>query len=466
MTWRIGERLTFSNQLPRLIYLQLLGQAQLCGCLYVAYHGRTDVQGYYMICVLFDTTLLLAIADEGDPMRYSTLAGIPLASLTLEEGKTAVGLQCHHAPHSWKLTYTRNHRHHELVQVACSAQEAVSWRSHIASGIDRAVSAVAQGTANIFELHSPLMEDIMSIEEINEKKGIQRFGSVRSTSTRIRSDQHHIIITNTQTYNETGHNFSQSSLRILRSQSSVVPSRTQTLAPRRSERYRLEKILADVWSHDLLPYPGLSRKKDPFRTSANHVMRKFSIASITSNFSTSKRSTSYTSIGSWRKDELAMTAAGRQDDSQLVRSNTQRPALVSFHTTPDAFLPADFELSNSITTSKSKKPGALRLLAATFDRPRPFSPNPAPNENQKATQSLGRAQSVRQRLSKRAPDHVTSNRSSSQNDQTLHAQNQEDRVWHSATPMRGLSDTANQTSETREPKAKRSGSRLLRLFQS
>jgi hypothetical protein len=464
MSWRIGERLTFSNQLPRSIYLQLLGQAQICGCLYVAYHGKTDVQGYYMICVLFETTLLLATVDEGDPTRYSTLAGIPLASLTFEEGNTATGLQCHHAPHSWKLTYVRSHCHYELIQVACSAHEASIWRSLIASGIDRAVSAVAHGTANIFELHSPLMDDIRSMEEINERKGIHRYGSLRNTSARSRSDQHHVIIANTQTYSEASDNSSQSSLRILRSQSSAVPSRTQTLAPRRSERHRLEKVLADVWSHDLLPYPGLSRKKYPMRGSANHVMRKFSMASITSSFS-SKRSTSYTSIGSWRKDESGVNDLGRRDDSLRVRSNSHRPALVSFHTAPNAFLPADFELTNSVATCKSKKPAALRLLAATFDRPRALPPTTTTNENQKESRVPSRTQSVRQSIARRTTDRGTANKSPPQENHPARAHDDKHSARHSAALPNGLSEAAHQTIETREPIAKRSRSKLLRLFQ-
>jgi hypothetical protein len=458
-TWRVVERLKFSNQLPRSVYLRLLGEVQLCGCLFVAYRGQVEIQGFYMICILFETTLLLATINDNESSRYSIIAGIPLASLTMQDCSSVIGLQCHHAPHSWKLTFERDNRHYELIQVACSAAEASAWRAHIASGIDHAVSAVARGRANILELQSPLMEDIKSIEEINEEKGLQRYSSLRHASTRSnRSDQHHVIITNTQTYSETVETSSQSSLRLLRSHSSAVPSRTQTLAPRRSDRHRLEKVLVDVWSRDLLPYPGLTRKTDPFRASANHVMRKFSMASITSNFSSSKRSVSYTSIGSWRKDEspsCRADEASRQTHSLQVKPTPDRPALVSFHTTPDAFLPADFELNS--TMSKGKK-SALRLLASTFERP--FTPTTT-NENRK--EGLGRTQSVGQ-PSKIIPDGARPPHSvqSSDRQMMLPVHNLGNGEGYSASFSHDRTANLNVDGER---KGKRSGSRLLRLFQ-
>lgn len=59
------------------------------------------------------------------------------------------------------------------------------------------------------------------------------------------------------------------------------------LAPARSERARLEAFLADVWSREILPFPGMTtraRSEHLVRTSASTVMRKLSVASITSSF--------------------------------------------------------------------------------------------------------------------------------------------------------------------------------------
>ncbi|KYK56016.1 hypothetical protein DCS_07981 [Drechmeria coniospora] len=59
------------------------------------------------------------------------------------------------------------------------------------------------------------------------------------------------------------------------------------LAPARGERARLESLLGDVWSREILPFPGMTaraRSEHLVRTSASTVMRKLSVASITSTF--------------------------------------------------------------------------------------------------------------------------------------------------------------------------------------
>ena len=83
---------------------------------------------------------------------------------------------------------------------------------------------------------------------------------------------------------------------INRSQSLLMTNRVPILAPARSERIRLETLLSDVWTRDVLPFPGMSsraRSEHIVRASASSMMRKLSVASITQNF---KRSTSTTSL--------------------------------------------------------------------------------------------------------------------------------------------------------------------------
>ena len=85
---------------------------------------------------------------------------------------------------------------------------------------------------------------------------------------------------------------------INRSQSLLATNdRIPVLAPSRGERARLEAILSDVWTRDVLPFPGItvrSRSEHIVRASASSVMRKLSVASIAGNFA--KRSASTTSL--------------------------------------------------------------------------------------------------------------------------------------------------------------------------
>jgi len=109
-----------------------------------------------------------------------------------------------------------------------------------------------------------------------------------------------VIIKNTNASKE-----SVSSATINRSQSLLTNNRTPILAPPRADRIRLEALLADVWTRDMLPYPGMTgraRSEHLVRTSATSMMRKLSVASITSNFA--KRSGSMASLYNPTEDDI------------------------------------------------------------------------------------------------------------------------------------------------------------------
>lgn len=389
-TCLVTSRLTFSGQVTRSAYIRLLGQVHLCGCLYIAYRSKERIKGSYVISVLFESHLLLCTAEEDSP-RYSVLAAVALAHATIEETDNLKGLQCHTAPHSWKLVFEHAARMYELIVVACSATEADVWRSYLASAIEAHTQAIADGgTPAPLELSSPLTSDMKSIGKAFGKPGsfVRRMSIHRTATVGPTTDLNQVIIKNTQAVKEVQDGVAQATLQIPRSQSVQTPSHVQTLAPRRAERHRLETVLTDVWTKELLPYPGMVRRSDPIRASANHVIRKFSMASITSNFSSSKRTGSHTSVASSRKEELAppRTTKGSRRSSRSS-SRLPRPPPVNFHTAPDAFLPADFDLQDR---SNKQKRSALRTFTMTMERP--FSPL---LDVDNKPSGLRRAQSVR-----------------------------------------------------------------------
>lgn len=104
-----------------------------------------------------------------------------------------------------------------------------------------------------------------------------------------------VIIKNTSVVKDIAQ--SSSSTSINRSQSLLTTNRIPVVASSRSERARLESLLSDVWTRDILPFPGMSgrsRGEHLVRTSASSMIRKLSVASITSNFT--KRSGSQPSL--------------------------------------------------------------------------------------------------------------------------------------------------------------------------
>jgi hypothetical protein len=108
-----------------------------------------------------------------------------------------------------------------------------------------------------------------------------------------------VIIKNTNAFKELA-----SSASINRSQSLLTTNRIPVLAPSRADRIRLEALLADVWTKEILPFPGMTgraRSEHLVRASASSMMRKLSVASIASNFT--KRSGSMASLHRTAEDD-------------------------------------------------------------------------------------------------------------------------------------------------------------------
>lgn len=103
---------------------------------------------------------------------------------------------------------------------------------------------------------------------------------------------------------------------INRSQSLLATKgRVPVLAPSRGDRARLEALLSDVWTREILPFPGLTvraRNEHLLRTSAHSMIRKLSVTSITSQFT--KRSASLASITRGGSEEVS----GAEDDTSVI----------------------------------------------------------------------------------------------------------------------------------------------------
>lgn len=113
------------------------------------------------------------------------------------------------------------------------------------------------------------------------------------------SGLYQVIIKNTNAFKETA-----SSASINRSQSLLTTNRIPVLAPSRADRIRLETLLADVWTKEILPFPGMTgraRSERFVRASASSMMRKLSVASIASNFT--RRSGSMASLHKTAEDD-------------------------------------------------------------------------------------------------------------------------------------------------------------------
>lgn len=399
-TWLLQDRLVFpdSQSLPRALLTRLLGHVSLCGVLHATYQTSERIEGKYMICILFKSCLLLALPDKSSS-NYEVVATITLANGSMEIPDNGRGLQCHTAPFTWKLVFESGQRLYEIILSACSAEEEEVWKTKLRTRIAAEDRDLVEGRSNIQDVFSSLSLDLKSIgASFGQQTNFTRRLSIRRAATlgpKVHPQQ--VIIKNTQAQKRTDSAQSMASLPMGRSQSQLSSSTAAipTLAPRRGERIRLETSIGDVWTKDTLPFPGMGprRSDNPIRASANSVMRKLSMASITSNFSRrsdfSKRSGSFASLSQLRREEAGRSRPRRKTPPSAMRKSVSAPGIkVDFHNAPSAFLPADFELVTPLNDNKGRRRsnraylsdrGSERIIApGVLPRAMSLSPSPRP----------------------------------------------------------------------------------------
>ncbi|KAK0618376.1 hypothetical protein B0T17DRAFT_496382 [Bombardia bombarda] len=294
-TWVLQDRLVFPNQqldAASKNRIRSFGHVQLCGALHVCWQTKEGVNGQYMVALLYREWLCLATASRTDQI-YTIQACIALANIKVEEVDNGRGLQCHTAPYSWKLVFICDLQLYEVILTACTPKEELEWRTRLSS--QQATESQDQMQSAIF---SSISLNIKTLGTVFRKPGTiaRRISIHRATTVGPKSPLCQVILKNTSVIKDAPS--SGTSSQINRSQSLLTThSRIPVLAPSRGERARLEAILADVWTRDILPFPGItarSRSEHLVRTSASSVIRKLSVVSIAGSFT--KRSASLASL--------------------------------------------------------------------------------------------------------------------------------------------------------------------------
>lgn len=183
--------------------------------------------------------------------------------------------------------------YHAIILSACSKIEEDQWVSGLCGRFSN--------KENKPLLHQPLPTicavplrsldtTFTSQSSLYQESFMQRAATVGSNRASIS----HVIVRNThnasdlQEYRDS----SSHSASIHRSQSYLSTKRIPVLEPKRSERVRMEQSIADVWTRDRLPFPGMigSKGSQIIRASAGSLARKLSLASIHTPFSRARTS--------------------------------------------------------------------------------------------------------------------------------------------------------------------------------
>jgi hypothetical protein len=293
------------------------------------------------------------------------------------------GLQCHTAPCSWKILFEFDHRLFELLlSASCSAEEQ-AWKEYLKQptniGTHQEINDIHRNlTSEVLHEIKPVLNVYGQLQPF-----ARRLSMKRAATLAPRSQMCQVIIRNTVSPDHALSSSSSSSLHIGRSQSHMTPNHIQVLCPRRTERVQLETAMNDIYTKDVLPFPGMKGSDNPFRASAHSVMRKLSMVSISSTFS--RRSASLASLHSSRPKQPVIHAhdvfekhsrhrlAPRSRSGETAKTLAMtgaalapppKPA-IDFHSAPEAFLPPDFSLRGPrIQTLPRNSAGGLRAVAS------------------------------------------------------------------------------------------------------
>ena len=190
---------------------------------------------------------------------------------------------------------------YELIFCAYTAKEEEQWRNGIQENTTMGkVYKISCLSITSFE-HSILHLDIKTLGLVLGQPGtlMRRQSIQRAATLNSRKNGCQVIIKNTNAAKDRGETPLAAPDSVGRSQSLLLTNEVPILAPKRADRQRMEQSMANVWTREQLPYPGmLGRRKGSLITSATSVMRKLSRASTTTTSTTNSvvRSVSCSSI--------------------------------------------------------------------------------------------------------------------------------------------------------------------------
>ncbi|RDW78177.1 Dbl-containing protein [Coleophoma crateriformis] len=362
-TWLLQDRLTFPG-LPKSrskSAIRVLGHVHLCGVLHASWQTAESVEGSYFICLAYRDYLLLASATKAD-QGYVIQACISLSQIRVEDVDN--GLQCHTAPFSWKIVFEIDHQLFELTLSACSSKEEAEWRGRLTEGGSK--HNHDSGEQAVSEM---LSLSVKSLGTVFGKPGTiaRRLSIHRATTVGPTSGLCQVIIRNTNAFKDIPR--SSSSASINRSQSVLMTNRIPILAPSRAERIRLENLVSDIWTREVLPFPGMTgraRSEHNVRASASSMMRKLSVASIASNFT--KRSGSLASLYKAAEEDAfpdAEPKLPRRDYNYSETDATTLETAPSYEEKPvsSPILDSDDGLSHQSSSASLRRLATLKFKA-------------------------------------------------------------------------------------------------------
>lgn len=191
-----------------------------------------------------------------------------------------IGLHCHGVPYSWKVIFESNMHLFELILSACSENEEVQWKENLSKQADISRHRPSEAMPDLRKHFMTVLELKPLGTMVGQLNNPTRRSSIHGSLTMTMCPEIvHLIIKGTRAPPQPGQVPGPEEPAVSRSQSLMITDRTAILAPKKQDRIRIERSLADIWTRDVLPYPGMSLGKGDhiIRASAGSLMRRLSL---------------------------------------------------------------------------------------------------------------------------------------------------------------------------------------------
>ncbi|XHG01638.1 hypothetical protein AWENTII_005009 [Aspergillus wentii] len=271
----LQERLGFpESETLNDVYKQL-GPMIICGVLHVTYQEPELVMGEYMVCVLFKGYFFLAKVGD-DNRRLQAVACLYISDIMVEALRNGRGLHCY-GLFSWKLTFSDQDDKFELILSASSAAEERQWNTEMLKAA-AALTDIPKLLSLEARRYSFVALDLAPLNRApHPGRPLARRSSTHSlAASRMKFNlQQHVVIKKTHCpyrFDEAAYQANNGEME--RPKISPSPQSAWVVATKRQDRVRLEKLISEIYTRDVLPFPGLVMKKGDILFRSGEIMRR------------------------------------------------------------------------------------------------------------------------------------------------------------------------------------------------
>ncbi|KAJ5082976.1 hypothetical protein N7532_012019 [Penicillium argentinense] len=233
-----------------------LGPMTLCGVLHVTYQTPDQIIGDFMVCVLFNCYLFLARGIE-DFRRLETVACIYVDDLKMDSIQNGRGLSCYGCAFSWKILFQEQEENYEFVLSASSAVEERHWKTEILRCSASLSEMAKPGGAWDPRKYSFVNIVLVPLDRVQYAvASLARRSSMDSMTISRKYNVQQVVIKKTHYPHSHDESTNASGSEIERPKEPAIRG-PLTVAARRIDRIRLEKLVANVYSRNVLPFPGM-----------------------------------------------------------------------------------------------------------------------------------------------------------------------------------------------------------------